>query len=524
MTDALTPLIESLRLIITNLRSQPWADAHLQSLRRILFETEDRLSVFKKLRGWVAQAIMLLDARLRDIACHIIEAPRFKKLEASWRGLRSLVQQNPDEGTIRIRVLNVKWSELSSDAQCSLDFEQSALFRRIYSEEYGMPGGIPFGLLVADFEVNAQRVPGQPIDDVAVLDHVSQVGSAAFAPLLIGISPKLFGLNYFGEANLPLSSYFDNHDPVFHKWRAFQRSEASRFVGATLPRVLVRTPYREFETDFFASGELASNATAILPSPRNTQDKTSANQQNKDSNHASLPGQNTSGQGYLWGNAVYPTALVVMRSFAETGWYQDITGVDKDTPRGGRMDGMVVDRFSLNGESHFPKFSTDLLITDRDEMALSRLGIIALCRCKWSEFTAIYNCPSLHLPIRYDSIVGTRNEEISSNLSLVLCVSRFAHYIKVMARDWIGSALSMSEVQTRLNRWLAQYISPAAPADGDRYRYPLRAASIELVDVPANPRSYACRIRMQPHLYGVEAKVMTVFTEIPRAERKPVAA
>ena len=105
MTDALTPLIESLRLIITNLRSHPWADAHLQSLRRILFETEDRLSVFKKLRGWVAQAIMLLDARLRDIACHIIEAPRFKKLEASWRGLRSLVQQNPDEGTIRSRVL-----------------------------------------------------------------------------------------------------------------------------------------------------------------------------------------------------------------------------------------------------------------------------------------------------------------------------------------------------------------------------------------------------------------------------------
>lgn len=523
MTHALTPLIESLRLIITDLRSQPWANAHLQSLRRILFETENRLSVSEKLRGWVAQTMMLLDARLRDITCQIVHAPRFQKLEASWRGLRSLVQQNPNESTIRIRVLSVKWAELSSDSQRSLDFEQSALFRRIYSEEYGMPGGIPFGLLVVDFEVHAQRIPEHQIDDVAVLDHVSQVGAAAFAPLLIGISPKLFGLNHFGEALLPLSSYFDKHEPAFHRWRTFQRGEAARFAGATLPRVLVRTPYRDFETDFFASGELASNAASILPSTCKNQDATSVAQQNKTSRKASLRGQDTSNQRYLWGNAVYPTALLVMRSFAETGWFQDITGVDQDTPRGGRMDGMVTDSFVMNAKGIAPKFSTDVLITDRDEMALSRLGIIALCRCKWSEFTAIYNCPSLHLPLQYDSIAGTRNEQLSSNLSLVLCVSRFAHYIKVMGRDWVGSTLSMAEVQMRLNRWLAQYISPTAPVDDDRFRYPLGAASVELSDMPMNPRSYACRIQMQPHLYGVEATAMTVLTEIPRTELKPAA-
>ena len=469
------------------------------------------------------QAMMLLDARVRDITCRIIEAPRFKKLEASWRGLTSLVQKNPDERTIRIRVLNVKWAELSSDAQCSLDFEQSALFRRIYSEEYGMPGGIPFGLLVLDFEVHGRRISKQHIDDVAVLDHVSQVGAAAFAPLLIGISPKLFGLNHFGEAILPLSSYFDNHEPAFHRWRTFQRSEAARFAGATLPRVLLRTPYRDFETDFFASGELASNAPSTLPSNCKSQDETAAVRSSQMSRKASLRGQDTFSPRYLWGNAVYPTALVVMRSFAETGWFQDITGVDKDTPRGGRMDGIVTDRFLMNAKNNAPKFSTDVLITDRDEMALSRLGIIALCRCKWSDFTAIYNCPSLHLPMRYDSVAGNRNERLSSNFSLVLCVSRFAHYIKVLARDWIGSTLTIAEVQLRLNRWLAQYISPAAPADDERFRYPLRAASVELFDVPMNPKSYACRIHMQPHLYGVEATAMTALTEIPRTELKPVA-
>ena len=294
-------------------------------------------------------------------------------------------------------------------------------------------------------------------------------------------------------------------------------------MGATLPRVLVRTPYREFETDFFASGELASNAKSILPSTCEGQDETSKAQPTNTSRNASLRGQETSSPRYLWGNAVYPTALVVMRSFSETGWFQDITGVDKDTPRGGRMDGMVTDRFVMNAKNNAPKFSTDVLITDRDEMALSRLGIIALCRCKWSDFTAIYNCPSLHLPMRYDSIAGTRNEQLSSNFSLVLCVSRFAHYIKVMARDWIGSTLSMAEVQMRLNRWLAQYISPAAPEDDGRFRYPLRAASVELFDMPMNPRSYACRIHLQPHLYGVEATAMTALTEIPRTELKPVA-
>jgi type VI secretion system protein ImpD len=429
-----------------------------------------------------------LDALLTRQVNAILHHPRFQKLEASWRGLRYLVEQSQEAENVKIRVLSVSWNELARDLERAIEFDQSQLFRKVYSDEFGVPGGEPFGLLLGDYEIRPRPSAEHPVDDVAALGAVSQVAAAAFAPFVAGVHPSMFGLDQFSELEQPLhlGKTFDQLE--YLKWNAFRRTEDSRFVGLTLPRALMRLPYEDDGTrvDGFRFHEDVSDPDR---------------------------------SGYLWGNAAYAFGGVVVRAFAETGWLAGIRGVERDALKGGLVPGLPVHCFSTDKHGVAPKCSTDVVVGDLQEQELSELGFIPLCHCADSEFSAFYGNQSVQIPKRYDEAAATVNARISAMLQYMLCVSRFAHYLKVAARDKIGSFTEAQQCEEFLNHWLQRYVTSDSEASAEvKAQYPLREAGVRVREAPGKPGSYLCVAHLWPH-YELDGATTTlkVATELSPA-------
>ncbi len=425
----------------------------------------DRDRLIRLLGRDVARLDVLISGQVNAILHH----PRFQKLEASWRGLQYLAEQAEDGEDVKIRVLGVSWKELARDAQRAIEFDQSQLFRKVYSEEYDTPGGEPFGVLVGDYEIRHRPSADHPIDDVSTLQAISQVAAAAFAPFVAGVHPAMFGLDHFTGLEQPLDPAKVFEQTEYLKWKAFRDTEDARFVGLTLPRVLMRLPHEDDGSRVDGFGF-----------------------------HEDVSGPDRS--KYLWGNAAYALGGVLIRAFEDSRWLADIRGVRRDVNGGGLVPSLPVHSFSTDKEGVAPKCSTDVIITDAREPELSALGFIPLCHCRDTEYSAFYTNQSVQKPKRYDDPAATANAGISAMLQYILCISQFSHYVKVISRDKIGTFSEAEECEDYLYRWLQKYVTADADASPEvRAELPLREARVQVRPHPGKPGTYMCVAHLWPH-------------------------
>jgi len=434
----------------------------------------DRAEITRRLSRDIARIDELLTSQINAILHH----QSFQKLEASWRGLSYLVKKLPDNDSIKIRVLNISWAELVQDQTRALEFDQSQLFRKIYDAEFGHPGGQPFGVLLGDYEIHLRPGSDHPYDDLEALSKISGVAAAAFAPYITGVHPSFFGLDSFTDLERPLSLSRAFEQVDYLKWRSFRLSEDARFVGLTLPRMLMRLPH-----DPESPGGRRLRFREDVEGPDRSK--------------------------YLWGSAVYAFGSVLIRGFVNSGWMADIRGVRQGISEqgvkgcldeGGLVTGLPAHSFGTDRLGLALKSSTEVIVTDAREKELDELGFIPLCHCQDTEFSAFYTTASIQKPVKYDDPRATANARISAMLQYILCVSRFAHYVKVIGRDKIGSQSSPEDCERLLSEWLRKYtISSDTAGPEDRAKYPLREAKVVVRERPDKPGCYNCVIHLRPH-------------------------
>jgi type VI secretion system protein ImpC len=407
----------------------------------------------------IKQRIAEIDQIVSDQLNAIMHSPEFQRLESAWRGLHYLVMNSETGTMLKLRLLNATKKELLSDLEKATEFDQSALFKKIYEEEYGTFGGNPFSVLVGDYEFG--RVP----QDISMLEQISHVAAAAHAPFITAASPKLFDWDSFTELAVPrdLAKQFESTELI--KWRAFRDSEDSRYVTLTLPHILLRLPYgpKTVPVDEFDFVEDVDGR-----------------------DHAK----------YLWGNSAYALAQRITDAFSKYQWCAAIRGVEG----GGLIEGLPVHIFETEDGDLAMKCPTEVSITDRRENELNNLGFVAVCHRKNSDQAAFFGGQTANKPKLYNTNDANANARISSMLPYVLAASRFAHYIKVIMRDKIGSFMTKENVAAYLNTWIADYVLLNDDASQSvKAAYPLRQARVDVFEIPGKPGSYSAVVFLKPH-------------------------
>jgi type VI secretion system protein ImpC len=417
--------------------------------------TVGRDTVVAGIKDRIAIIDELISAQLNEI----MHDPDFQKLEASWRGLQYLVMNSETGTMLKLRLLNVTKAELTSDLEKAVEFDQSALFKKVYEEEYGTFGGNPYSVLIGDYEF------GRHPQDMATLEKISNVAAAAHAPFIAMASPKLFDWDRFTEMGIPrdLAKGFETAELI--KWRSFRETEDSRYVTLVLPHVLERLPY--------------GPDTVPVEGFNYVEDV-----DGKD--HCK----------YLWGSAAYTLAERITHAFALYRWCAAIRGVEG----GGLVEGLPAHTFKTDEGEVALKCPTELAITDRREKEMSDLGFIALCHRKGADQAAFFGGQTTNKPILYNTNQANANARISAQLPYVLAASRFAHYIKVIMRDKIGSFMTKDNVANYLNTWIADYVllNDDAP-QSVKASYPLRQARVDVSEIPGKPGCYKAVVFLKPH-------------------------
>jgi type VI secretion system protein ImpC len=425
----------------------------------------------------IAQIDHLISIQLNEVLHH----PAFQKLEGTWRGLKYLLNQSETGEKLKIKILNVTKKDLLRDLQRAPEFDQSALFKKVYEEEFGVFGGAPFGALVGDYEFN--RGP----EDLELLERISSVAAAAHAPFLSAASPEMFNLESYTQLDAPrdLAKIFDTTE--YAKWKSFRQSEDSRYVALTCPRVLMRLPYGKagVQVDGFAYEENVDG---------------------------------TDHSKYLWGNAAYALGARLTNAFALYGWCAAIRGVEG----GGLVEGLPVHNFYTDEGDVVMKCPTEVPITDRREKELADLGFAPLVHCKNTDYAAFFSVQSCQKAKLYDKEAANANARLSTQLPYILAVSRFAHYLKAMMRDKIGSFMSRTDCERWLNQWITQYVTPDDTASPSvKAQHPLREARIDVSEVPGKPGVYKAVAFLRPHFQLDELSVsLRLVAELPASARK----
>ncbi|HKI00429.1 MAG TPA: type VI secretion system contractile sheath large subunit [Thermoanaerobaculia bacterium] len=403
----------------------------------------------------VAQIDELLSQQLNEI----LHQEEFQRLEASWRGLHLLVMNTETSTRLKLRLLNVTKKELLSDLEKAAEFDQSSLFKKIYEEEYGTFGGSPYGLLVGDYEF------GRHPQDMALLEKLSGVAASAHAPFIAAASPRLFDMDGFTDLGIPrdLAKIFESAELI--KWRSFRDSEDSRYVSLILPHILLRLPYG--------------------PDTKPVEGFNFVEE---------VDGRNH--KKYLWGNPAWALGQRITNAFALYGWCAAIRGVEG----GGMVEGLPTHTFKTDEGDIALKCPTEIAITDRREKELDTLGFISLVHCKGTDYAAFFGGQTAQKPKVYDTNDANANARISAMLPYILAASRFAHYIKAIMRDKIGSFMTADNVQTFLNRWIGNYVMGRDDAGQTlKAQYPLREARVDVTETPGKPGSYKAVVFLRPH-------------------------
>lgn len=410
--------------------------------------------------------IALIDAALNRQLNLILHHPDFQALEAGWRGLAMLVRVAARSPDVKIKLLSTSWPELARNMQRASDFDQSHLFELIYSHEFGMPGGEPFGLLVGDYLLS----PDEPTDMISTLSDIGTVAASAFCPFIAGASHHVIGLESFHELNriTDVSRLADK--PQHMRWNALRAREDSRFIGLVAPRVLMRAPYEPYvrgRDDGFPFRETVSPDDTLL-----------------------------------WGNGAFAFAAIVIRNFIETGWFAEIRGVMQDSISGGLVGPDELPSYDFGTESNglSAQPPVEVRLTSTQEQQFCDLGLIPIASTYLSASAVFNSNQSLHAPRHYSNENARQNARLAAMLQYVLCASRFSHYLKIIMRDEIGQLSDAAAVQRKLSEWLAGYTLGNDDADLSlRTRYPLRSADIDVEEMPGKPGSFSCTLRLQPH-------------------------
>jgi len=425
----------------------------------------------------IAQIDHLLSIQLNEILHH----PTFQKLEGSWRGLKYLMDQSETSDMLKIKILNVSKRDLLRDLQRAPEFDQSALFKKVYEEEFGIFGGAPFASLIGDYEF------GKGPEDIELLERISQTAASAHAPFLSAASPEFFNLESYSTLDAPrdLAKVFDTTE--YAKWKSFRQSEDSRYVGLTCPRVLGRLPY----------GKDTKQVEAF---------------------HYEENVDGTDHSKYLWSNAAYALGARLTTAFALYGWCAAIRGVEG----GGLVEGLPVHNFYTDEGDIAMKCPTEVPITDRREKELADQGFVPLVHCKGTDYAAFFSVQSCQKSKLYDKDAANANARLSTQLPYIFAVSRFAHYLKAMMRDKIGSFMSRTDCERFLNQWIQNYVTPDDTASPSvKASHPLREAKIEVAEVPGKPGVYRAVAFLRPHFQLDELSVsLRLVAELPASARK----
>jgi type VI secretion system protein ImpC len=446
-------------------------------VRRFVEEVlQGAMTVGSDTEAMISQRIAEIDRLVSAQVAEIMHHPPFQRLEASWRGLRYLLSQSETGANLKIKVLNVSRKELLRDLQRAPGFDQSALFKKVYEEEFGVFGGTPFGALLGDYAF------GRGGEDVELLEKVSQVAAAAHAPFITGASCEMFNLPSYRELDAPrdLRAVFDTTE--YARWKSFRDSEDSRYVALTLPRMLLREPYGRdgISVDAFDFDERVDG---------------------------------TDHDRYLWGNAAWALGARVAQAFASYGWCASIRGVQS----GGLVEGLPVHSFRTDSGDVATKCPTETSITDRREKELADLGFAPLVHCKGTAKAAFFSVQSAQKPRSYTSDAATANARVSAQIPYIFAVSRFAHYLKSMMRDKVGGYMTRSEAESFLAQWISNYVVANEGASPEvKARRPLREARIDVVEVPGKAGAYRAVAFLRPHFQLDELSVsMRLVADLP---------
>ena len=403
----------------------------------------------------ISQIDKLISMQLNEV----MHNPEFQKLEGSWRGLHYLVHQSETGERLKIRVMNVSKKDLLKSMEKASEFDQSSIFKKVYEEEYGMFGGAAYGALIGDYEFSNHP------QDLALLEKISEVAAAAHAPFISSASPRLLNLDSFTDIGIPRDMAKIFQSVEYAKWKSFRDSEDSRYVALALPHVLMRLPYGKenvpVEAFDFEEGV-----------------------------------DGTDSSKYLWGNAAYALGTRLTDAFAKYHWCAAIRGVEG----GGLVEGLPVHTFKTDEGDVALKCPTEIAITDRREKELADLGFIPLVHCKGTDYAAFFSTQTANKPKVYDTDFANANARLSSQLQYILAVSRFAHYMKAIMRDKIGSFMTRKNTEDFLNRWISNYVLLDDDAGQEmKAKFPLREARVDVSEIPGKTGAYRAVAFLKPH-------------------------
>ena len=418
-----------------------------------------------------------LDRKLSQEINLIMHHPDFQKLESAWRGLHYLVNNTETDEMLKISVMNISKLEFGKTLKKykGTAWDQSPLFKKIYEEEYGQFGGEPFGCLVGDYYFDHSP------RDVELLGEMSKVSAAAHTPFLAAASPALMQMGSWQELANPrdLTKIFTT--PEYAAWRSLRESEDSRYLGLSMPRFLARLPY---------------GAKTSPVEDFNFEEETAGG------DHSA----------YAWANSAYAMAVNINRSFKMYGWCCRIRGIES----GGAVEGLPTHTFPTDEGGVAMKCPTEIAISDRREAELAKNGFMPLLHRKNSDFAAFIGAQSLQKPAEYDDPDATANANLSARLPYLFACCRFAHYLKCIARDKVGSFKERADMSRWLNQWIMNYVDgdPANSSEEVKSRKPLAAAEVTVEEIPGNPGYYSSKFSLRPHyqLEGLTVSLRLVST------------
>jgi type VI secretion system protein ImpC len=423
----------------------------------------------KNLNLTVNNSIKAIDELISKQLAAVMHHKDLQTLEGSWRGLQYLTMNSETGSSLKIKVMNLTKDELGKDLSKATDFDQSQIFKKLYESEFGTPGGEPYGVLIGNYQFGVQA------EELNLLNSMAGVAAAAFCPFITAASPQLFGFNEWSELSKPrdLEKNFDTADYI--QWRSFRENEDSRFVTLTLPRVLARLPY----------GQKGKNIEEFnyeeLPLAGTQDGKTKA----------------ASTDNFTWMNAAFVYGTRLADAFAKYGWCTAIRGAEG----GGKVENLPTHIFISDDGDPAQQCPTEIGITDRREAELSKLGFLPLCHYKNTDYAVIFGAQTAQKPQKYDRPDATANAAISARLPYLMATSRFAHYLKIMARDKIGSFMEAKDVESWLNRWILNYVNTNSDSGSElKAKYPLAEARIEVKEIPGKPGSYNAIAWLRPWL------------------------
>ncbi len=414
--------------------------------------------------------IAQIDKKLTEQVNLIIHHEDFKNLEGSWRGLKHLVFNTETDETLKIRVMNISKKDLGKTVKNfpGALWDQSPLFKKLYEEEFGTPNGEPYGCMIGDYQFD--HTP----PDVAILSGMSKIAAAGHCPFFAAAAPTVMNMDSWQELSNPrdLTKIFSS--PEYAPWQSLRKSDDARYLGLTMPRYLARVPY----------GSKTDPVEAF-----------SFEEETEGGSH----------DQYVWSNSAFAMGVNIARAFKLYGWCARIRGPES----GGMVEGLPCHTFPTDDGGVDMKCPTEIAITDRRESELAKNGFIPLSHWKNTDYAVFMGAQSLQKPAEYEDADATANANISARLPYLFATCRFAHYLKTMVRDKIGSFKEREDMEKWLNNWINQYTVDASASEETKAKYPLAEAQVKIQEVPGNPGYYTSQFWLRPH-YQLEGLTVSL--------------